>query len=373
MKVTVTRVGFLSSLKKVSTIVDKDPILPELESVLIEAQTGVITLRTSNLEVECILHYDLGQTFNQGRILVPCNIFIKLFSMLEGDEVSIELKNKMVVVSSDEDGIFEIPNEQVDNFPHQKTFLDGGKRLGIIKADAKELSKALKSSYAVSSDEYRPAMTCVYMDVVNDKIVTTDAHQLTCIDFSFIAEGDFSELDILLRKEFVQLFDKLKLNGQVVMEFSKDSLKLSGGGLDGGHVTSTISGSKYPNYECVIPKQHKVVANVYKSDLVKALKKVALFSNKVTQQVIIDIKEGDMQISAMEVDFGFEAKANIHCTLEGDTIKLGYNAQFLLQALNHLEGDTVALEMIDSKKPTILKGSNESYFILVMPVILKEE
>ena len=64
----------------------------------------------------------------------------------------------------------------------------------------------------------------------------------------------------------------------------------------------------------------------------------------------------------------------MNCIYEGEAMTIGFNAKFLVEMLNVMEGDEIYLELSTPSRAGILRPVNpvegEDILMLVMPVIL---
>ncbi len=132
--------------------------------------------------------------------------------------------------------------------------------------------------------------------------------------------------------------------------------------------------ARYPDYNAVIPADNPNVLTVSRSDFQNSLKRIVIYANKTTNQVILNIADGSLTVSAQDLDFSNEATEQLSCSYEGEPLQIGFNAKFLVEMLNVLEGEEVKLEMSTATRAGILvpteQESGEDIMMLVMPVML---
>jgi DNA polymerase-3 subunit beta len=75
------------------------------------------------------------------------------------------------------------------------------------------------------------------------------------------------------------------------------------------------------------------------------LRRISIFSNKTTHQVVLSIKGNELTISAQDIDFSNEAKETIPCSYDGESMEIGFNAKFLVEMLSVLGTDEVVLQL----------------------------
>ena len=97
--------------------------------------------------------------------------------------------------------------------------------------------------------------------------------------------------------------------------------------------------ARYPDYTAVIPVDNPHLLTLSRTDFLNSLKRIAIYANKTTNQVILNINDGSLTVSAQDLDFSNEATEQLTCTYEGEPLTIGFNAKFLIEMLNVLESD----------------------------------
>jgi DNA polymerase-3 subunit beta len=124
----------------------------------------------------------------------------------------------------------------------------------------------------------------------------------------------------------------------------------------------------------VIPVDNPYKLTVNKSDFQGALRRVSIFSNKSTNQVVLNISGSELQLAAQDIDFSFEGNERMKCQYTGEDLQIAFNAKFLIEMLNAAETEEVVVELSTPTKAGILKPAeseaNEDLLMLVMPLML---
>jgi DNA polymerase-3 subunit beta len=132
--------------------------------------------------------------------------------------------------------------------------------------------------------------------------------------------------------------------------------------------------ARFPDYKVVIPVDNPYKLTVNKSDFQGALRRVSVFSNKSTNQVVLTIQGNELQLAAQDVDFSFEGNERMKCQYTGEDLAIAFNARFLIEMLNAAESAEVNVELSTPTKAGIIKptenDNNEELLILVMPLML---
>jgi DNA polymerase III subunit beta len=132
--------------------------------------------------------------------------------------------------------------------------------------------------------------------------------------------------------------------------------------------------ARYPDYNAVIPIDNPNQVVVNRADFQNSMKRIAIYANKTTNQVVLNITDKSLTISAQDIDFSNEATEQLSCNFEGDPMTIGFNAKFLVEMLGVMEGDEVKIDLSTPTRAGIMRPTDpvdgEDILMLVMPVML---
>ena len=132
--------------------------------------------------------------------------------------------------------------------------------------------------------------------------------------------------------------------------------------------------ARFPDYRVVIPADNPYKLVVNKQDFQNALKRVSVFSNKSTNQVVLSITSSELQLAAQDVDFSFEGNERMGCQFDGDDMQIAFNAKFMIDMLNAADTSDVNVELSTPTKAGLIKpseqGESEDLLMLVMPLMI---
>jgi DNA polymerase-3 subunit beta len=140
-------------------------------------------------------------------------------------------------------------------------------------------------------------------------------------------------------------------------------------------LTSRLIEGPYPNFEQVIPSNNDKTLTVSKEDLNGAVRRVSILSNALTHQVRFSVDGSTLTLSTSNVDVGGEGQEQMECDYTGDAIEIGYNATYLTEILNRIEGDEVIFELSTPVAAGVIyspKVNKDEYLCLIMPLRLAE-
>jgi DNA polymerase-3 subunit beta len=134
--------------------------------------------------------------------------------------------------------------------------------------------------------------------------------------------------------------------------------------------------ARFPDYKVVIPAENPYTMLVNRNDFQAALRRVSVFSNKSTNQVVLSISGNELRLTAQDVDFSFEGNERMSCSYEGEDMQIAFNARFLVEMLSAIDTEEVRLELSTPTKAGLVKPSEqaegEDLLMLAMPLMLNQ-
>jgi len=134
-------------------------------------------------------------------------------------------------------------------------------------------------------------------------------------------------------------------------------------------VMRLIEGS-FPDYRQVIPKAGEKVASVGRERLLQTLRRVSLLSSEKSNAVKLELSKGNLRVAAQNPDLG-EAREDLPVEYDGEPLKIGFNAKYLIDVLGVLGDGDVRLELADDLSPGVVRPSGapgEHFTAVIMPM-----
>jgi DNA polymerase-3 subunit beta len=370
MRFIVSTSTLLKQLQAVNGASSSSTVLPILENFLFEIKDGNLTISATDLQTSMTTSLQV-ESKEEGKIAVPSKILLETLKTLPDQPIAFTIDdNTYAIEISAGDGKYKLSGENGDDFPKIPT-VDNASSVNL---SASVLSEAInKTIFAVSNDELRPAMTGVYFQLTPEHItfVATDAHKLVRYR-RMDAKAEGSTSFILPKKALTLLKSSLPNdNMNVSVEYNSTSAFFRFGNIN---LICRLIDERYPDYEAVIPQNNPNKLTLDRVSFLNSLRRVVIFANKTTHQVRLKINGSELNISSEDIDFSNEAHERLGCQYEGEDMEIGFNARFLIEMLNNLQGEEVTLEMSTPNRAGLLvpqtNDENENVLMLVMPVML---
>ena len=189
-------------------------------------------------------------------------------------------------------------------------------------------------------------------------------------DITCPAEANF----IAPKKPLTLLKNALPINDdEITVSYTANHLFVT---HESTRLSCRLIDARFPDYKVVIPVENPYLLTVNKSDLQSALRRLQIFSNKSTNQVVISITGSEMQLNAQDIDFSFEGNERMNCRYNGEDLQIAFNAKFLIEMLGALETEEIKIELSTSTKAGLLKpaeqNEGEDVLMLVMPLMINQ-
>ena len=370
MKFVVSSSSLLKATQLASGVISTNTVLPILEDFLFEINKKELKISASDLETSIAVSIEV-EANTSGTVAVPSRILLDTLKSLPEQPVTFDVNEKTNAIElTSNNGKYKLAGDNGEEFPK----IPDAEDISGVQLPAGILSNAIeKTIFAVSNDELRPAMTGVLFQFSKDgaTFVATDAHKLVKITREDTVSDDSTSF-IVPKKALNLLKNALSDNDtKVQLDYNRSSAFFT---FDNIRLVCRLIDAKYPDYSAVIPKDNPNTLNIDRSDLLNSLRRISIYANKTTHQVLLKIAGSQLTVSAQDLDFSNEATERLNCEYNGDDIEIGFNARFLIEMLNTLDGDEVKMELSTSTRAGILLPSHqaekEHILMLVMPVML---
>lgn len=369
MKFSVSSSELLKNLQIVGGAIASNPVLPIMEDFLFAIADNQLTIAATDLETSITTSIEV-MADSDGTVAIPAKILLETLKALPQQPITFSINDETYGIEiTSAYGKYRLAGENGQDFPRIPE-ADG---VDTVTVSAQTIGQGIaKTLFATSNDELRPAMTGVYFQIDFGKIimVATDAHKLVKYTFSDVT-SEVSTSFIIPKKALNLLKTALPDGGEVKMSFNKSNVFFSFGNTS---LVCRLIDSRYPDYNAVIPVDNPNILTVSRTDFQNSLKRIAIYANKTTNQVILNINDGSLTISAQDLDFSNEATEQLACSYDGDHLDIGFNAKFLVEMLGVLESDEVKMELATASRAGILlpveEVEGEEILMLVMPVML---
>ena len=371
MKFIVSSSALLKQLQHISGVINANTVLPILEDFLFEVEKNKLSVVATDLETVMRIQMDI-EAKDSGKVCIPAKILLDTLKNIPDQPLTFNIDKNFGIELTSDNGKYKVMGENPDNFPKEPSADD----TTTFKATSSALITAInKTLFAVSNDDLRPAMTGVFfeLDKKGMQCVATDAHRLVKYkrtDVSCPKNDNF----IVPKKPLTLLKSALPANDdEISISYNSNHFFVKHGTTQ---MSCRLIDARFPDYKVVIPSDNPYKLVVNKNDFQGALRRVAIFSNKSTNQVVLSMAGSELELTAQDVDFSFEGDERMKCRYDGEDLAIAFNAKFLIEMLSAADSDDIKVELSTPTKAGIIKPTeqedDEELMMLVMPLMLNQ-
>jgi DNA polymerase-3 subunit beta len=355
----------LGALQAVSGIVERRHTLPILANVLLRKTGKRIELTTSDLEIQVRTADEMGGDEASFNTTVGARKLIDILRSLPADQVvSLSAAQNKLTLQAGKSR-FTLQTLPAEDFPLVNEAVDFGPAFSVPQKVLRSLINQVHFAMAVHDIRYYLNGILFIAEGKQLTLVATDGHRLALAQATLDNEVPKQEV-ILPRKTVLELQRLLRDEDTAIeMQFAGNQARFSFSGME--FVTKLVEG-KFPDYNRVIPKNHKNAVVLGRVPLLSSLQRAAILTSEKFKGVRINLEPGALRIASSNAEQE-EAKEELEVDYNGDSIEIGFNVTYLMDALANMGSEMVKLELQDTAASALFTMPGEPGFkYVVMPM-----
>jgi len=376
MKVTVLQENLARGLGTVSKAVSPRSTLPVLANILIASDEGRLRLSATNLEmgITCWIPARIDE---EGSTTVPARTFSDLVGTLPADQVLLKLDPSTQTLNvRGGTSTNDIKCIDAQEFPPMPVpDFEGAVQINV--GDFREMIHQV--AFAASSDEARPVLMGVLVQVDKDKLImaAADGFRLS-VRRAVLSTPAPTPISAIVPAQALKELARVASDGEepIYMVLPKGRNQVVFRVKDVEVVSQLIDGT-FPDYQQIIPRSYKSRTLVSTSSLLKACKQAEIFAREGSNVARFNIKsaQGELQPSEVEISATSEETGKnetiVEATVDGSGLLIAFNVKFLREALEVIRTPNVALETSAPNAPGVVKPVGDDQFLhVIMPMHL---
>jgi DNA polymerase-3 subunit beta len=368
MKVICNRGALLEALTVAGNVVNPRTPKPVLQCIKVTAGEDRLTLAATDLEVAIRYSDTQVQIEQPGEALLPADKFRDIVRESMDDTLSIAIKDDRAIIKG-QDSEFKIFTQPASEFPPVPDF-EGEADFEVAGGHLKQLIG--QTLFAAAKESTRYAFNGVLVVAKGKKIslVSTDGRRLAQANGDLSSAGKLPKdgARAIIPTKALQLVEKLIDDPEEAVGFQMRENQVIVH-TQSATLTSNLVEGQFPPYEDVIPKDadKKMIAST--ADFLSAIKRAALLTTEESKGVRMNFTKSGLKLTSRSPEAG-EAEVNFACKYEGGDVEIGFNPNFLTEALRVVDTDEIALELTAPNRPGLLKGG-ANFLYVIMPVNLQ--
>lgn len=367
MKATIERSTLLRCLSHVQSVVERRNTIPILSNVLIEAAAGgALKIMATDLDLQVIETLSAVSVETPGAITVSAHLLFDIARKLpEGSQVSLDASDNRMLVKAGRSR-FQLPTLPRDDFP----VIAEGDLPTSFEVPAATLAQLIdRTRFAISTEETRYYLNGIFLHVTDDelKAAATDGHRLARFTIKR-PDGADGMPDVIVPRKCVAELRKLleeALDTAVLVDLSATKIRFTIGGANGVVLTSKLIDGTFPDYTRVIPTGNDKLLKLDPKTFYAGVDRVATIATEKTRAVKMALEADKVTLSVTSPDNGTAAE-EIAADYRADGLEIGFNANYLKDILNQIDGDSVELHLADAGAPTLIRQDDKSEALYVL-------
>ena len=372
MKLIISSAELLKGLMAVSKAIPAKSSLPILENFLFDLKGNMLEITASDSELTLRTQIEVESTAEEGRIAVPAKHMMDLLKELPDQPLTINTTNDSSFVCSWASGESTLPYFPAEDYPE---IVGTDETATVIQFPAQSLVEGISSTiYATADDEIRPAMNGILFDIdtASTTLVASDSHKLICYTTADVSTAE--KASFILHKKPAGILKAIIGKDAETVEIAFDAKNASfkfGNTL----VICRLVIGKYPKYRDVIPQNNSNILRINRAQLLNTVRRVSVCSNKASNHIKFDLKEGNLMISAQDLGFSIAAHENVACQYDGAELTIGFKSPFIIEILSNMSCGVIVMKFLDSKRAALIlpaedEAESEKICGIIMPIMI---
>ena len=364
MKATIERATLLKGLGHVHSVVERRNTIPILSNVLIEAGEDGIRLMATDLDLQINETVEANVT-ESGSTTVPAHTFFDIVRKLhEGSQVELIAAEGRMQVNAGR-ARFTLATLPRDDFP----VIAEGELPTRFELPAGTLRQIIdKTRFAISTEETRYYLNGIYLHVSDEaqpvlKAAATDGHRLARGTVPR-PEGAQGMPGVIIPRKCVGELRKLldEVDGTVQISLSDSKIRF---GLGNAVLTSKLIDGTFPDYSRVIPTANDKLLKLDPRAFEEGVDRVSTIASERTRAVKMALDRDRVTLSVTSPENGTAAE-EVPADYGNEGFEIGFNAKYLMDILNQIEGDLVEVHLADAAAPTLLRENDKAPALYVL-------
>jgi DNA polymerase-3 subunit beta len=365
MKFSAARETLLKPLQTVVGVVERRQTMPILSNVLLSMQGSKLSITATDLEVEMVAEAEVNGD-GSGDITVPGRKLHDIFRALpEGTSVEFSLSGDRLTIKCGRSR-FTLSTLRAADFPTIDEI--GAKQtLRLNKPDLRRLVE--KTHFSMAQQDVRYYLNGLLLETEKKRLraVATDGHRLALSEVDLLAPASRDEQLIVPRKGVLELSRLLDGDGEVQVALGANHVRVQ---LEGVRLTSKLIDGRFPEYSRVVPAQPKNILKADRNLFRQALQRTAILSNEKYRGVRLELAPNSVVLQANNPEQE-EAVETLEVEYGGDAMEIGFNVNYLLDAMAAVDSEQVEFGVTDGNSSCLIRepGGDRTKFV-VMPMRL---
>jgi DNA polymerase III subunit beta len=366
MKLSLPRESLFSRLQVASRAVSTRSAMPSLGGILLAASEGHLTLQSTDMEISFTLSVS-ANVESEGSVLLPGRLLVDVVrSLPEGDVSLAQRAEQRDVEITTASSTFHLRTLAADEFPRVPGF--EGEPITIAAAPVADTVERV--ARAASRDEVRPILTGILVSASGSTLtmVATDSYRLS-VKHTELEQAISGELEANVPARAMRELGRLVAqegSDEVAIALLRNQIVFR---ANGSLLASRLIEGQFPSYRQLLPDSFEHEVRLPRAEFLDAARRISQLAQR-NAPLRLAFSEGELTVAAETPDVG-DASESMPAPFSGEPLEIAFNPQFLIEGIESVDTDEVALQLTSPLRPGLLRPlGREDFSYLVMPIRL---
>ena len=369
MKLICDRGALVELLNLASGVIVARTPKPALTCVKLTAAGDALTAVATDLEVAVRASTTKVEISTAGEALIPADKLSQIVRESVDPTLEIEVAEDAAEIRA-QDARFKVYGSPVTEFPPVPEFTGEPD----FEVTASELHRLISQTvFATARENSRYAINGILLEREGNKlvVVATDGRRLAMSKGTCKAAktGEAGKHAAIVPTKALTIILRLFADGdqKVRVKVAENQILFAS---DDAMLASNLVEGNFPPYRDVIPKDADKKATLPTAALASAVRRAALLTNEESKGVRLSFSADGLTLSSRAPEMG-EAEIKVELPrYDGDPLDIGFNPQFILDALKVVDAAEVALDLKAPNMSGVIRTGPE-FLCVIMPVNLQ--
>jgi DNA polymerase III subunit beta len=363
MKIVCSRDELGAKLAVVARAVSTRTAVQILSGIFLRGEAGELHVAATDMELSVRTSLE-AQVEGEGAVVVPGRLLVDIARGLPEEEVSVEHReDEGLVRITCGPSNYRLNTYSAADFPRLPTA--EGAQLHSLERP-RFLEAVTRVQRSASRDESRPVLTGILLRFESGRLVAaaTDSYRLSVRETSI--DADLPELEAIVpARALVELSRIAPGEGELELGIHENQVLF---GVDGIWLATRRIDGQFPNYKQLLPETFEHELTLPRVELLEVVRRVAVLAQR-NSPLRLRFAEGELIVSARTPDVG-EASESLPVAYSAEPLEIGFNAEFLRDGLDSVDGDELVLKLISPLRPAVMSSPDDDFTYLIMPIRL---
>jgi DNA polymerase III subunit beta len=367
MKLSISRDNFQAALQVVGRAVSTRAAVASLGGIKLTAAPNELTLSATDTELGLTMTVSELTVEEEGTLLLPGRLLGDVVRNLPDGEVSLALRPEQGDLELTAGSArFHLRTLSAEDFPRLPE-LEGD----AAKLPAGPLAETIdRVARAASRDEVRPILTGVLVQAEGATLtmVATDSYRLSVKHTELereLPEPVQANVPARALRELARIIAQ-EGPDEVSISLTRNQAVFQAGSVV---LFSRLIEGQFPSWRQLIPESFEHEVRLPRDELVEVARRVSQLAQR-NAPLRFAFAEGELTVAAETPEVG-DASEALPAPYSGEPLEIAFNPQFLIEGLESVEGDELAIKLSSPLRPGLLQPvGREDFSYLVMPIRL---